>query len=79
MVRKLRTRGGRKANGLVLANGGVLTYQHVVCLSSQPRTDGLVYPEKDPLPEVLTDVKVPQIDAEAEGDAIIEVQPIHNM
>lgn len=73
MVRKLRECKDRKSSGLILANGGVLTYQHVICLSNQPRSDGLWYPEKNPLPDVLSDVTVPQIDAQAEGDAIVEV------
>lgn len=70
MVRKLRDGNGR--NGLILANGGWLTHQHVVCLSSKPQRGGIAYPEKDPLPAVTSSV-VPTVDAEAEGDAIIEV------
>lgn len=71
MVRQLRK--GQKIHGLVLANGGVATYQHVVCLSSQPRKDGSPYPDKNPLPEVVTDVPAPPVDAQAEGQAVIEV------
>ena len=70
MVRRLRN--GKGQNGLILANGGWLTYQHVICLSSKPQREGITYPEKDPLP-VLTSPVVPTVDAEAEGDAIIEV------
>jgi hypothetical protein len=70
MVRQLR-KGGPK-HGLVLANGGVLSYQYVVCLSSQPRKNGRAYPE-NPLPEILSDLPVPQIDERAEGEATIEV------
>lgn len=69
MVRELRK--GKKTNGLVLANGGVATYQHVVCLSSKPGQHQ--YPAENPLPAVITDVAVPTIDNEAEGEAVIEV------
>jgi hypothetical protein len=71
MTRQLRA--GKGKNGLVLANGGVMTYQHVICLSSSPRRDGSPYPEKSPLPDVVTDVPVPAVDVEAEGQAVIEV------
>ena len=71
MVRQLRKGAGK--NGLVLANGGVATYQAAVCLSSSPRRDGLPYPTANPLPAIITDVQVPPVDVKAEGDAIIEV------
>jgi len=71
MVRQLRS--GKGKHGLVLANGGVMTCQHVICLSSSPRRDGSPYPEKPPLPDVITDVPVPTVDAGAEGKAVIEV------
>lgn len=70
MVRRLRK--GSEKKGLILANGGWLTYQHVICLSSGPRQDGSSYPKTDPLPEMLT-TSFPEVDAEAEGEAIIEV------
>lgn len=72
MTRKLRA--GNGTNGLVLANGGVLTYQHVVCLSSQPRADGQAYPARNPLPSKLENDTVPMIDETAEGEAVIEVR-----
>jgi hypothetical protein len=71
MTRQLRA--GKGKNGLVLANGGVMTYQHVVCLSSSPRHDSSPYPGKAPLPEAVADVPVPTVAAEAEGEAVIEV------
>jgi Thiolase-like protein type 1 additional C-terminal domain len=71
MTRQLRQ--GKGANGLVLANGGVLTYQHVICLSSQPRRDGSPYPDRNPLPDAITDVPVPLIDEQVEGEATVEV------
>jgi len=71
MVRQLRNGNGK--TGLVLANGGVVTYQNVICLSSSPRPDGSPYPDKKPLPETVADVQRPSVDERADGDAIIEV------
>ena len=73
MVRQLRK--GQAKTGLVLANGGVVTYQNVVCLSSSPRRDGTPYPAVPPLPDMITDVQVPEIDEMADGTAPIEVSP----
>lgn len=70
MVRKLRKGEGR--NGLVLANGGCLTYQHVICLSSEHCKDDSSYPEANPLPEYL-ERAYPPVEALADGEAIIEV------
>lgn len=76
MVRELRK--GKGKYGLVLANGGTITHQHVVCLSTLSRKDGSPYPEKNPLPtHIITDVPVPTVDAQAEGEAVIEVNRIH--
>jgi len=69
MVRCLRT--GRGETGLVLANGGSLTYQHVVCLSSKAPT--FQYPAANPLPEHLDDKSAPPINQITEGEAYIEV------
>jgi hypothetical protein len=69
MTRKLRQ--GNGTNGLILANGGVMTYQHVICLSSKPRADGQGYSSRDAVP--LKDA-VPIVDEVAEGEAIIEVE-----
>ena len=75
MTRQLRA--GKGKHGLVLANGGVATYQHVVCISTKPRKDGSGYPCIQPLPEILTDIPVPTIEEVAEGEAVIEVRPSH--
>lgn len=72
MVRQLRNNSGKI--GLVLANGGLATYEAVLCLSRSPRRDGLPYPTRNPLPEVITDVQIPPVDEQAGGDAIIEVR-----
>jgi hypothetical protein len=69
MVRELRK--GKARNGLVLANGGMVTYQYVVCLSNKPRDSP--YPESNPLPDLLEDEEVPKVDEKAEGEAVIEV------
>ena len=71
MVRQLRKNSGKI--GLVLVNGGLATYEAVLCLSRSPRRDGLPYPTQPPLPEVISDVQIPPVDEQAEGDAIIEV------
>lgn len=68
MVRELRK--GKAANGLVLANGGIATYQHVVCLSKNPRKTP--YPERNPLHNVDPD-EGPRIEERPEGEAIVEV------
>ncbi|ESZ91130.1 thiolase [Sclerotinia borealis F-4128] len=43
-------------NGLILANGGVLTYQHVICLSTQPRSDGKGYQDGNPCPSIVQSI-----------------------
>ena len=78
MTRQLRrgrdTKSGSPKTGLILANGGNLTYQHVICLSSSPRSDGSRYPGSKPLPDTtLHEIQVPQVEQEAEGDATVEV------
>jgi len=70
MVRELRK--GRNKNGLVLANGGIVTYEYVVCLSSSPRNSP--FPDRNPLPEYVTDEPIPSVDEKAEGEAVIEVR-----
>lgn len=74
MVRELRK--GKMESGLVLANGGVATYQYAVCLSTKPRKERSPYPEKNPLPAVVTDIPVPKVDAVAEGEAIVETYTV---
>ncbi|KAK3170682.1 hypothetical protein OEA41_002764 [Lepraria neglecta] len=74
MVRELRNGNGQ--HGLILANGGVLTYQHVVCLSTRPRRDGSAYPDRNPLPPYVKDVPVPSISAQPEGEAVVETYTV---
>jgi hypothetical protein len=74
MVRHLRSGSGK--TGLVLANGGSVTYQHVVCLSNSPRSDGSAYPSKNPLPENLESEPHPVTDVGAEGEVEIETYTV---
>jgi hypothetical protein len=71
MTRRLRTEDGRK--GLVLCNGGVLSYQYAVVLSKEPRVGG-DYPLGNALPDAITDVAVPELDYAADGEAVVEVR-----
>lgn len=72
MTRQLRS--GTYGNGLILANGGVLTYQHAICLSSQPSKGSSGYAKCKPLPEQLSLASVPRCVDDAEGAAFIEVR-----
>ena len=74
MTRELRK--GKAKNGLVLANGGTVTHQHVVCLSTRPRQDGSPYPEKNLLPHLIEDVFCPPVDEKVEGEAVIETYTV---
>jgi hypothetical protein len=74
MVRQLRS--GRGRNGLILANGGVVTYQHVLCLSSRPRDDKSPYPEENVLSQEVDDIPCPAIEFYPNGAAIIEVSKL---
>lgn len=72
MTREIRA--GKAKKGLVLANGGVATYQHAVVLSASPRRNP--YPNKNPLPPVITDVDIPALEAVAEGEAVVETYTV---
>jgi hypothetical protein len=67
-------RKGRLRTGLILANGGVFTYQHVLCLSSAPRKDQSEYPREAPLPIMVSGIPTPEFDERASGAASIEVR-----
>jgi hypothetical protein len=73
MTRQLRAGKGKK--GLVLCNGGVLSYQYVLILSREPRKQG-AYPLANPLPEVITDVPAPELALTAEGEAVVETYTV---
>ncbi|ETI27903.1 hypothetical protein G647_00352 [Cladophialophora carrionii CBS 160.54] len=80
MTRRLRAGHGR--HGLILANGGVMTYQHVLCLSTMRRKAGQPYAQADPLPEYVSGISVPKVVArvEVEGngetDAVVETYTV---
>ena len=73
MTRQLRNGKGRR--GLVLCNGGVLSYQYVVILSKEPRKEG-AYPTENPLPPQITDVPAPELASNAEGEAVVETYTV---
>ena len=78
MVRQLRE--GRGLHGLVLANGGVVTYEHTVCLSSQSPKPGWAYPVHNSPIESAVSVPSPEIELHPSGLGVIEVSstlPIH--
>lgn len=72
MTRCLR-RDEDKTTGLVLCNGGVMSYQCAIVLSSSPRKAG-TYPLENPLPPLITDVAAPRLARHAEGAAVVEVR-----
>ncbi|KAJ5554713.1 hypothetical protein N7461_003183 [Penicillium sp. DV-2018c] len=73
MTRRLRQGSGR--NGLILANGGVLSYQHAICISSSPPKEGTPYPDSEVLGRGEYD-PIPPVDFEAEGPAKIETYTV---
>lgn len=75
VVRQLREGKDGARNALVLANGGVLSYQHVVCLGREPRKTQVAYPQERPLGE-LWDVPAPEVEERAEGEAVVETYTV---
>jgi hypothetical protein len=73
MTRQLRAGKGKTA--LVLANGGVLSYQYVVILSKGPRREG-DYPTTNPLPPQIIDVPAPEVALNVEGEAVVETYTV---
>lgn len=74
MSRQLRKVQNEAKNGLILANGGVLSYQHVVILSSSPRRSE--YPASPPLSEYCNRLDASEFDNTAEGEAVIETYTV---
>lgn len=72
MVQKLRSAQGKR-NGLILANGGVASYENTVCLSNIPRLDGLPYPQDNVVLETPAELSCPPFDEQGEGPVTIEV------
>lgn len=73
MTRQLRNNTTSR-NGLILANGGILSYQHVVILSKNARQSA--YPPLPLLPEHCDQLPNSQFDPTAEGDAIVEAYTV---
>ncbi|ODM14601.1 hypothetical protein SI65_09946 [Aspergillus cristatus] len=69
ITRQLRSGKGR--HGLVLANGGVLSYQHAVCLSTLPGNGA--YPNGTRLVDADPS---PSVDETASGSAVIETYTV---
>ncbi|KUI63541.1 hypothetical protein VM1G_10193 [Cytospora mali] len=73
MSRQIRS--GTINTGIILANGGVLSYQHALCLSSRSKIASSPYP--DSLVSSSTVVGIsPPIEAFSEGDARIETYTV---
>ncbi|KAG8361680.1 hypothetical protein FVEN_g1009 [Fusarium venenatum] len=68
-------RNGKYQNGLVLANGGVLSWQHAICLSAQPKRKGSSYQAQRVLDNGQTS-QGPAFTDEAQGGAIIETYTV---
>lgn len=68
-------RHGKCQNGLVLANGGVLSWQHAICLSAQPKNDNSPYKSATFL-DNGQESQGPEFTTKAEGEAIIEVREL---
>ncbi|KAL6914781.1 hypothetical protein FSST1_012541 [Fusarium sambucinum] len=73
MVRVIRS--GKHQNGLVLANGGVLSWQHALCLSAQPKRNCSPYQAQRLLDNGQTS-QGPTFTPEAQGEAIIETYTV---
>ncbi|KAF2013187.1 hypothetical protein BU24DRAFT_424190 [Aaosphaeria arxii CBS 175.79] len=71
MTRAIRDGKGKK--GLVLCNGGVLSYQHVVVLSKEARDGG--YLEANPL-EGKAIAEGPALASDADGEAVVETYTV---
>ncbi|KAF5683545.1 hypothetical protein FDENT_7157 [Fusarium denticulatum] len=73
MTRVIRSR--KHQNGLVLANGGILSWQYALCLSARLRRDTSTYVKR----EVLHNGDVsqgPAFTATAQGEAVIETYTV---
>lgn len=72
MSRQIRS--GKVNTGLILANGGVLSYQHALCLSSRSRTTSL-YPDSRGSSGTTVGTS-PAVTDSAEGEARIETYTV---
>ena len=74
MVRFLRD--GKGTNGLVLANGGVATYQHAICLSTKSFSTKHPYARNSTLSENLDSLDESAIERKPSGEAMIETYTV---
>lgn len=72
MSRQIRSR--RINTGLILANGGVLSYQHALCLASRPRAAS-PYPDSRISSDTIVGAS-PQVEAFPQGAAKIETYTV---
>ncbi|EPE04425.1 acetyl- acetyltransferase [Ophiostoma piceae UAMH 11346] len=70
-----RIRRGMAQNGMVVANGGVLTHHYSLIFSTSPRSSSLVYP-MNPLPSDMEVRFVPPLEEVAEGAATLETYTV---
>lgn len=73
MSRQLRARKAK--NGLVLANGGFLSYQHALCLSSQPPREGSPYPDSRGSSSAVVGTLAP-VEPFVQGEAVVETYTV---
>ncbi|KAK7709804.1 hypothetical protein SLS64_006045 [Diaporthe eres] len=73
MSRQLRSRKAKR--GLVLANGGFLSYQHALCLSSEPRREGSPYPDSRGSSAAVVGTPAP-VEPFAQGEAVVETYTV---
>lgn len=75
MVRQLRKLHGKPepSQGLILANGGVLTTESAMCFSTHLRRSHTPYPLEDKPPVHSTHDHVPPMAFDREGEAVVEV------
>lgn len=59
----------------MLANGGFLSYQHALCLSSEPRRDGSPYPDSRGSSAAVVGSPAP-IAPFAQGEAVVETYTV---
>ncbi|KAJ5823879.1 hypothetical protein N7447_006219 [Penicillium robsamsonii] len=78
MVRQLRKLGGlpKPSNGLILANGGILTTENTICLSTHARRGSGWYPTRDNNQIPPSSQLAPPISIHAEGEAIVETYTV---
>lgn len=79
MVRCLRARrcsGHERSNGLVLANGGVLTHENALCLSTRPRKNRTPYPVDEFDDSCLISESQVAVVPATTGEATIEVSDV---